>query len=119
MKYLLVLILGTALALSVFGAPTNASNMMNQMSAAEHASMMNDCTSGACEQVVTNCAEHCFVASGFQIDTGVLPLTTLLLIVAAVAATLLSPITVKAFFPQFQPIAYRDPRLILSTQKRE
>ena len=121
MKSLASLLVVFALAVGVFGSQTSSSTSIvhESMSPQEHASMGTDCASGACTTLPTDCATHCFMASSWHIDSGVLPgLTTLFLVVLATALILTIQRQTERY-RRAEPIGFFDPRLILTIQKRE
>lgn len=103
--------------------PVTDAEMYGNMSAAEHSAMTSDCESTACTTMIPpDCAALCFVASGMKIDTGVLPSSSVTLFIIIAAASVLALVfSHRGLSPHlaFVPLAHLDPRLILTTHKRE
>ena len=121
MKSLLPILIGITLAVNLFGTQTLSAGFesdMHQVSSHEMAS--SECGPGACPLTADDCALHCFVASGFRVDAGMIPTSSLLwIVIVAVILTRLFTLPSTSLHLAFEPLGHTDPRLLLTTQKRE
>ncbi|KKW36542.1 hypothetical protein A3D69_03730 [Candidatus Uhrbacteria bacterium RIFCSPHIGHO2_02_FULL_54_11] len=124
MKSFITILLGTALALGIFGMqmPSADSTMHGGMSAAEHSMMASECGSTTCTTTTpSDCAALCFVASGIKMNVGILPSQSLTLFILTAASILALVFSHQDTLLRlaFAPLTHFDPHLLLTTHKRE